>query len=139
MSSSACCSGDHRYEECTFTRPGENEVANSDDIEDEEFPALETILEEDDNGLEANTTDIGVLWEDVLMTRLAEVLSECQPFPGDGLAVNPTYRVGDNRFVISRRDLEVFEIYDRLQGFEAHISIAYLQWEGFSVGKWFAE
>lgn len=40
-------------------------------------------------------------WADVLITRVAEVLSKCQPFPGDGSAADITYRYGDDLFVIT--------------------------------------
>jgi RNase H-like domain found in reverse transcriptase/Reverse transcriptase (RNA-dependent DNA polymerase)/Integrase zinc binding domain/Retroviral aspartyl protease/Zinc knuckle len=88
---------------------------------------------------DSEVDDLPDLWIDVLMVRLAEVLSNCQPFPGDGPAVDPTYCDGDDRFVIARKSLDVLEVYDRVQGFEAHIAITHLQWERFSVGKWFAE
>jgi len=91
------------------------------------------------SNLDFGNLQIEDLWMDVLMERMAEVLSKCQPFPGDGVAVDPTYCSGDDRFLIARRDLEVLEVYDRVQGFEARIAITYLQWERFSVGKWFAE
>jgi Retroviral aspartyl protease len=74
-----------------------------------------------------------------LESSVAEVLSGCQPFPGDGLAVDPTYHDGDRRFVITPTDPEIIEVYDQVQGFETHISVNYLLQEDFSVGRWFAE
>jgi Zinc knuckle len=76
-----------------------------------------------------------------LESLITEVLSGCQPFPGDGPAVDPTYRYGDGRFVITPRESEegVLEVYDRIQGFETHISVTHLLREDFSVGRWFAE
>ena len=78
-------------------------------------------------------------WEKALMVRMAEVLTSCQPYPGDRKPVDPMYQEGDNRFVIRKHGPSALEIYDRVQGFETHISKSYLQWEAFSIGKWFAE
>ena len=78
-------------------------------------------------------------------TRIAErvrtVLERCQPYPGDAgrISVDPRYTVGDPRFVIEWQDRGLFCIYDRFQGFEAHIHVSRLRWDAFSIGKWFAE
>jgi hypothetical protein len=74
-----------------------------------------------------------------LESLIAEVLTGCQPFPGDGPAVDPTYREGEKRFIITPIEPEILEIYDRVQGFETHVSVTYLLQENFSVGRWFAE
>ena len=34
-------------------------------------------------------------WEEYVTTHLTEVLTNCQPFPGDGQATDPTYNEGD--------------------------------------------
>jgi hypothetical protein len=76
---------------------------------------------------------------DVIAERLAEVLTGCQPFPGDGPPMDPRYRVGDVRFIIDQRDHDIFEVFDRVQGFEALIHVSLLRWREFSVGRWHAE
>jgi RNase H-like domain found in reverse transcriptase/Reverse transcriptase (RNA-dependent DNA polymerase)/Retroviral aspartyl protease len=76
---------------------------------------------------------------DMLVSRLDRILTSCQPYPGDSLAVDPTHHEGDNRFVIERWECGIFEIYNRVQGFEAHIHMTRIQWSGFSIGKWYAE
>ena len=73
------------------------------------------------------------------MARLALVLNEGEPYPGDGRPVDPNYQAGDERFIVVQHNPDTLKIYDRVQGFEAHISVRFLQWHRFSVGRWFAE
>ncbi|KAF8808285.1 hypothetical protein BYT27DRAFT_7189062 [Phlegmacium glaucopus] len=47
--------------------------------------------------------------------------------------------MGEPRFIIKRDDFDMYIISDRVQGFEAHIHIARLRWDTFSIGRWFAE
>ena len=74
-----------------------------------------------------------------LVTRLDEILTSCQPFPGDGSPVDPTYHEGEDRFVFALLELDVLEIYDRVQGFETHLSMSQLRVGTFAPGRWFAE
>ena len=67
------------------------------------------------------------------------VLTACQPFPGDGPPVDPSYRRGDQRFEIEDEGSNTYCIYDRVQGFESRIHTRRLRWKFFSIGKWFAE
>ena len=114
---------------------------------EEDYPHLISLSDDSDAEDDTNTSDLHndsifdtqQVWEDTFVTRLSEVLSSCQPYPGDGQPVDTTYHPGAKRFVIIHRDRDIVEIYDRVQGFEAFISVRYLQWERFSVGKWFAE
>lgn len=76
---------------------------------------------------------------EMLAVRVAEVLASCQPYPGDGIAVDPTYLEGDPRFVLEPIDHDLLQIYDWVQVFEAHIHISQLWWADFSIGRWFAE
>jgi hypothetical protein len=73
------------------------------------------------------------------VARLEQVLTKCQPFPGDGHAVDPTFVAGESRFIMKRMDHGLLEVYDRVQGFEAHIHLSRLQEPGFVVGRWYAE
>ena len=76
-----------------------------------------------------------------MATKLVEVLTACQPFPGDGPPIDPTYELGDPRFEISyaASAFELLEIYDRVQGFDAHIHLSHLRTPEFSIGRWYAE
>ena len=49
------------------------------------------------------------------------LLTCCQLYPGDGTPIDPTYRPGDQRFIVERQDFHMYLIYDRVQGFEAHL------------------
>lgn len=73
------------------------------------------------------------------IVRLDQVLTTCQPFPGDGPAVDPTFVDGDPRFMMKPVTNDLLEIYDRVQGFEIHIHFSRLQEPDFAVGKWYAE
>lgn len=76
---------------------------------------------------------------EILVVRLAKVLSSCQPYPGDGRAIDPTYVQDESRFIFTRQVPNLVEIYDRVQGFETHISLDVLRNETFRPGLWFAE
>ena len=73
------------------------------------------------------------------MARLEQILIACQPFPGDGHAIDPTFVIGDSRFIMKRVRYGLLQIYDRVQGFEAHIHLSRLQVSSFAVGRWYAE
>ena len=75
----------------------------------------------------------------VLCDRIQEVLTRCQPFPGDGDPVDPRYTPGDRRFIVEHQERGLICVYDRVQGFETDIHVDRLKWEHFSLGKWFAE
>ena len=73
--------------------------------------------------------------------KLVEVLTACQPFPGDVPPINPTYELGDPWFEISyaASAFELHEIYDCVQGFGAHIHLSHLCTPEFSIGGWYVE
>jgi hypothetical protein len=112
------------------------------EVDSEDIPPLESLS--DDSGEEE-----GGNWQDCpadleeneseFIERINTVLTKCQPFPGDGEPVDPSYNKGDPRFIIERRERGFYCVYDRVQGFEADIHVARLRWEFFSIGKWFAE
>ena len=75
----------------------------------------------------------------IFIKKIQRVLTQCQPFPGDGRPVDPSFQSENPRFLIERQDRGFFCIYDRVQGFETSIHIARLRWDSFSIGEWFAE
>ena len=77
--------------------------------------------------------------EDRMNQWIKDILTDYQPFPGDGQAIDPTYEEGDARFVIKRVKNGLVSIYDRVQGFDAHLHPAVIQSPGFSMGRWYAE
>ena len=74
-----------------------------------------------------------------LVLGMNETLTESQPFPGDGPAVDPTYEEGEYRFMIERLGRGVLLIYDRVQGFDVSLHVSVLRSPDFSVGQWFAQ
>ena len=75
-----------------------------------------------------------------VILRLNDVLTSVAPYPGDRrVAVDPSYKDGEYRFLIERIDHGLLVIYDRVQGFDTSIHLSVLQTPGFSVGQWFAE
>ena len=105
-------------------------LSDSDDSDDEgeEDPPQSWPFEDDQDDVR-------------IAERVKEVLMRCQPYPGDygWIPVDTTYKEGDPRFKVDRQDRGLFCIYDRLQGFEEYIHVSRLQWDAFSIGKWFAE
>ena len=124
-------------------------VSDSDDEEDlYGGPAVTTLsdavksesgIQNDEPMKDKLPTDLPVTVDDSIMERVARVLNRCQPFPGDGIPVDPTYTKGSTRFFVEVRKLDMLEIYDRVQGVEVHIHMDLLCWNAFSVGKWYAE
>ena len=110
--------------------PELQEVSDSDASDDEEEgdPLQNWPFEDERN-------------DERIAERVQDVLMKCQPYPGDASRpqADPSYRAGDQRFVVERQDRGLFFIYDRLQGFEAKIHVSRLHWHAFSIGKWFAE
>ena len=49
---------------------------------------------------------------EVLIDRLNTVLTQCQPYPGDDLPVDLTYKEGEPQFIIENQDFEMYSIYD---------------------------
>jgi hypothetical protein len=116
-----------------LSRPSVSESSGFSDIDMDTLPdELETDPDEAD---ESTLLLIG----DSLAGRIMDVLTRCQPFPGDGTPADPCYRANEHRFLIEARDDDVLEVYDRVQGFESRIRKSLAQWEGFSIGKWYAE
>ena len=77
--------------------------------------------------------------EDTRIKRIQDVLTKCQPFPGDGEPVDPSYYPGERRFIVEKQNRGFYCIYDRVQGFETDIHESRVQWGFFSIGLWFAE
>ena len=148
---SLCCPHDHLYVGCSQpdsedqNSGAEGLTDHSDQVEADvysDLPDLEPVADDEvwdgsyvsDDENEDPRTASTLPDEVIIIGRLAEVLVECQPYPVDGTAVDVTYQEGDNRFVITKRGTDLLEIYDRVQGFEAHISMRFVQWQTFSVG-----
>ena len=81
--------------------------------------------------------------DESITTKLGDTLTICQPFPGDRYRllqpIDDTYTEGQPRFKIKPVAFELIQIYDRVQGFEAHIHISRLLDPEFVVGRWYAE
>ena len=123
----------------------EKDIEGSAELDD--VPELLPLSDSDDSGDEGDG-DFPQSWpfeddqDDIrIAERVKEVLMRCQPYPGDygWIPVDPSYKKGDPRFKVDRHDRGLFCIYDRLQGFEGYIHVSRLQWDAFSIGKWFAE
>ena len=130
--------GEEEFDDLPDLLPLSDDEDSDDENEDDGF------VSDDDVGEEEEDEPLRVedLPEEILVVRLAEVLTSCQPFPGDGLAVDPTYVQDESRFIFQRHrptSLNIVEIYDRVQGFETHISLDVLRDESFRPGVWFAE
>jgi RNase H-like domain found in reverse transcriptase/Integrase zinc binding domain/Reverse transcriptase (RNA-dependent DNA polymerase)/Retroviral aspartyl protease/Zinc knuckle len=138
--------------------PGLQAVSDSEDSEDDSYrrDEIDADLERETNllleggympfnessydsdGPESNQRNSHV--SDYSMAlQLNDVLTNCQPFPGDGIAVDPTYEDGEFRFLIEGMDRGLLIIYDRVQGFDSTIHLSVLKMPQFPVGRWFAE
>ena len=71
-----------------------------------------------------------------LFIEITQVLTQCQPFPGDEENCQP---ISGDRFVMDREMNNILCIYDRIRCFEVRISFDLVNWRDFSIGKWYAE
>ena len=67
------------------------------------------------------------------------MLTACQPFPGDGPPVDPSYVKGEHQFLIIRIDHGLLSVYDRVQGFDSSLHPDLLKDPDFVVVRWYAE
>ena len=120
--------------------------SSTDETIADDLPELQSVSDDSDNEEEDSHEEaFRKLWEspvkeddDYLVKRVRDVLTKCQPFPGDSDPVDPTYCPGEQRFVVEVQKRDFICIYDRVQGFETDIHKARVQWGFFSVGQWFA-
>lgn len=69
--------------------------------------------------------------------RLMEVLTNCQPYPGDPPEVSPTL---EGRFEVTWNAVQrTYEVFDTLRVTFAYLHRSRLDHYKFSVGRWFAE
>lgn len=158
------CPRTHLFTGCIrLSDEGETEVP----VEDDDIPDLQTVLmtndsEEDEYRDEAVKDES--FWDFMfgdyvpfdeskykeeepcmdnksLTERLSDTLTICQPFPGDdhGPPVDDMYIEVQPRFEIQPVAFELIQIYDRVQGLEAHIHTSQLEDPEFVVGRWYAE
>ena len=82
---------------------------------DDDLPTLDPLM--DDSELEEEDTSqhpLTYCQEDnsVLIERIQTVLMQCQPYPGDGKLVDPSFKMGNPCFFIECQDQGFFCIYD---------------------------
>jgi len=80
----------------------------------------------------------------ILAWKVQQVLTHCQPFPGDEIEALPIeFLNGKPRFEVTRGeefpDDDIYTISDNSHGIIASIHIARLRNNTFSIGKWYAE
>ena len=118
-----------------------------DDVDDPEMPELVLVDDEDDFDCMPELVPVsddeepghGDQSDTTIIERVTAVLLKCQPFPGDEMIQSSSCPSGETRFSISLHESGLVEVYDRVQGFETHIHRDLLDWNEFSLGKWFAE
>ena len=156
------CSHDHELAECSKNVESSKESTNAETTQatggstDEIYDDLPALLAWSDDsasddgewafeGLPYNTeranlsNDRLFSSDEAIGMWLKEILTEYQPFPGDGYPIDPTLRKGDPRFVVNPTKHDLLRIYDRVQGFDSHLHIPLILSKEFSVGKWYAE
>ena len=73
------------------------------------------------------------------ITRLNDVLTASQPFPGDGPPIDPSYVEGEYRFLIKLIDHGLLSVYDRVQGFDSSLHLELLKDPDFVIARWYTE
>ena len=114
---------DYRTLEYFENLPHFHSLLHDEDSDDEE--GITDYVSDDDCASDNSEEHVRIedLPAEILAVRLAEVLTSCQPYPGDGPAIDATYIQEESRFIFARHHPGIIEIYDRVQGFETHISL----------------
>ena len=106
------------------------ESSNAAEDDEDDCPDLVSVSDESDDDYRERVADQPVetdndLGEPTKLTkqRVQDVLTRCQPFPGDSHPIDPTYTQGEPRFIVEPCNHDLFQIYDRVQGFEAHLHL----------------
>ena len=76
---------------------------------------------------------------ETVFRQVHDVLTRCQPYPGDGVPIDPTFVQGYVRYIITCQDCDTIIIYDRVQGFDTFVPPCLLSMSSFPFGKWYAE
>jgi reverse transcriptase-like protein/aspartyl protease/zinc knuckle protein len=105
----------------------------------EDDPFLETSWPKPRENTEDNLLELKSYSDSLLLKEIIHTLESCQPYPGDGPPVDPTYSEDDFRFRAARESRNLLCIYDRVQGQEAYLLWDIARWDQFSIGKWFVE
>jgi len=106
--------------------------------DEEEDPFFDLPWLVDLEEIDEETSVLMVEVEIKLMKEIIDILERCQPYPGDGQPVDPTYTSENPRFILDKID-DLIEIYDRVQGFETYLTWDIATWDEISLGKWFVE
>ena len=126
-------------------------IALSEDSDDDEYQraAFSTTWIDDDaeesmsihdwEEVTYGNNDCHCTKDDELIQWLSDELTESQPFPGDGRAVDPSFIQGEPRFLIEQVQHNLLQIYDRIQGFDSHLLASLVQSKDFHLVKWYAE
>ena len=85
------------------------EMSSEEQVEADDLPNLEVLSDSDDSDNEEE--DLPDSWsatfkktDSELIEQIKMVLTQCQPYPGDGQPVDPSYFEGDVRFVVDRQE-----------------------------------
>lgn len=74
-----------------------------------------------------------------MILLLNKKLTESQPFPGDEQAMNLNLGEETPRFSLEMIQNDLAQIYDHIQGFDAHIHLSLAQSPEFPVERWYAK
>ena len=126
---------EHTFVGCLWASDGPcEESSNAAEDDDDDCPDLVSVSDESDDDYRERVADQPVeadhdLGETTELTkqRVQDILTRCQPFPGDSHPIDPTYTQGEPRFIVEPCNHDLFQIYDRVQGFEAHIHLSHLR------------
>ena len=105
-------------------------VSVSDELDDDYRERVADQPVEADHNLRETT--------ELIKQRVQDILTRCQPFPGDSHPIDPTY-TQEPRFIVEPCNHDLFQIYDCVQGFEAHLHLSHLRNPDLFLGKWFAK
>jgi hypothetical protein len=68
--------------------------------------------------------------------RLKNVLTNCQPYPGDSKSKTD---ISVSRFLILVPEKDLFTIHDNKRGMNSYLHLSRVRLSQFSVEKWYAE
>ena len=93
----------------------QDELLSSNKSKEDNLPGLDPLSDDEDEEVNEPLEDLfSSLGEDksLYIEQITKVLTQCQPFPGDGKPLDLLYEEGDQRFIIECQNRGLYCIYD---------------------------
>ena len=93
----------------------QDEPLSSNSSKEDDLPGLDPLSNDEDKEVNEQLEDLfSSLGEDksLYIEQITKVLTQCQPFPGNGKPLDPLYEEGNQQFIIECWNRGLYCIYD---------------------------